>query len=88
MPNAMGYYAVTMLVMIIMYGSLCSTYTIKQKLFGRHEPPHKGVTHRSFEQYFGLIMANIVTVYQALVIIAFTHFAFKVSWGITCPWFC
>ena len=30
-------------------------------------------------------MANIVTVNQALVIIAFTHFAFKVSWGITCP---
>ena len=29
MPNAMGYYAVTMLVMIIMYGSL-STYTIKR----------------------------------------------------------
>jgi ABC-2 type transport system permease protein len=86
MPNAMGYYAVTMLVMIIMYGSLYSTYTIKRSYLAAIGRRIKASPIRSFEQYFGLIMANIVTVYiQALVIIAFTHFAFKVSWGDNLP---
>lgn len=41
---------------------------------------------RHWEQYIGAVLANLVTVYtQALVIIAFTHFVYGVSWGPNLP---
>lgn len=85
-PGAMGYYAVTMLVMIIMYGAMYSAYGLKQSYLANIGQRIKASPVRPFEQYIGLIIANVVTVFtQALIIIAFTHFAYDVSWGDNLP---
>ena len=82
MPSSMDYYAVTMLIMIIMYGALYATYGMGQSYLAEIGQRIKGSPIRPLEQYFGLILANVVTVYtQVLVILAFTHFVFGVSWG-------
>ena len=85
-PNAMGYYAVTMLVMMAMYGSIYAAYDLGQSYM---EPVGLRVMCtpvRPWEQYAGAILANLVNVYlQSLVIIAFTHFVFGVNWGPNFP---
>jgi len=82
MPGSMDYYAVTMLIMIIMYGSLYASFGMGQSYLASVGRRIKGTPIRPLEQYIGLIMANVVTIYtQALIILAFTHFVFGVSWG-------
>lgn len=85
-PNAMGYYAVTMLVMMAMYGAIYAAYDMGQSYM---EPVGLRVMStpvRPWEQYAGAVLANLVNVYlQALIIIAFTHFAFGVNWGPNLP---
>lgn len=86
MPNAMGYYAVTMLVMIMMYGSLYSAYTLKRSYLAAIGRRIKASPISPSEQYIGVIAANVVTVFtQALIIIAFTRLAYGVSWGDNLP---
>lgn len=82
MPGAMDYYAVTMLVMIIMYGTLYSAHSLKHSYLANVGRRIKTTPIRPREQYIGLILANVATVYtQVLVIMAFTHFVYGVSWG-------
>lgn len=85
-PNAMGYYAVTMLVMMAMYGAIYAAYDMGQNYM---EPVGLRVMStpvRPWEQYAGTVLANLVTVYlQGLIIIAFTYLAFDVYWGPNLP---
>lgn len=81
-PGAMDYYAVTMLMMIIMYGSLYSAYGLKHSYLDNVGRRIKISPIRAPEQYIGLILGNVVTVYtQVLVILAFTHYVYNVNWG-------
>lgn len=81
MPTAMDYYAVTMLAMFILWGSLYACYGTGENL----EPIGKRVKSSpiSPRELFGAqLLANIVTVFtQALVIIGFTRYVFGVNWG-------
>lgn len=82
MPGSMGYYAVTMLVMIVMYGAMYSAHGLKHSYLANVGRRIKTTPIRPWEQYIGLILANVVTVYtQVLIIMAFTHFVYGVSWG-------
>lgn len=85
-PGAMDYYGVTMLVMIVMYGSLYASAGMATSYLGPIGRRIKISPIRAAQQYVGLVLANVVTVYgQVLIIIAFTHFAFKVNWGENLP---
>ena len=82
MPGAMDYYAVTMLVMIIMYGAMYSCYSMGQSYLAAIGRRIRGTPIRGAEQYMGLVMANVVTVFaQVLILLAFTHYVYQVNWG-------
>ncbi|MTI94645.1 MAG: ABC transporter permease [Firmicutes bacterium] len=86
MPGAMDYYGVTMLVMIVMYGTLYASYTMGESYLSTIGRRIRGTPVSKAELYFGLIAANVVTIYvQVLIIIAFTHFVYDVNWGENIP---
>jgi len=82
MPSSVDYYAVTMLVMIIMYGATYAVSGMKTSYLTEIGKRVKSTPIRASEHYIGLVMANVVTVFtQGLVVIAFSYFAFQVNWG-------
>ncbi len=82
MPSSVDYYAVTMLVMIIMYGASYAVSGMKTSYLAAIGRRIKSTPIRASELYAGLVMANVVTVFaQGLVVIAFSHFVFQVNWG-------
>lgn len=86
MPGAMDYYGVTMLVMIVMYGSLYASSGMAKSYLGPIGRRIKVSPIGAAQQYVGLVLANVLTVFgQVLIIIAFTRFAFKVNWGANLP---
>ena len=82
LPSAMDYYAVTMLVMFMMYGTTYAVFGMKECYLGStgkriHIAPISRAQH-----YLGLVAANLVTVLlQGAIIITFTRMAFQVNWG-------
>ncbi len=82
MPGSMDYYAVTMLVMIIMYGALYSSFGMSESYLTNVGQRIKTTPISRKEQYTGLTLSSVLIVYlQVLVILAFTHFVFGVNWG-------
>lgn len=86
MPGSMDYYAVTMLVLFIMYGSMYSALGMSESYLGTIGHRIKGTPIRAAEHYTGMVTANIITVFvQALIVVAFTRYAFGVNWGTNIP---
>ncbi len=86
MPNAMAYYAVTMLVMIVMYGTMYGAAGMAESCIEPVGRRVKASPIRPREQYFGTILGNVTTIFvSSLVIIAFTHFVYGVNWGDNLP---
>ncbi len=85
-PGAMDYYAVTMLVMFMMYGTTYAAFGMKEGYLGP-VGSRIGITPiRRSHHYLGLVAANLVTVMlQGAIIITFTHVAFQVNWGNNLP---
>lgn len=85
-PKAMDYYAVTMLTMIIMYGSMAGLAAItaekENRTIGRVL-----VTPVSNGQFLaGKLMGTMVSVIlQAFIVFAFTAFILKTNWGSDLP---
>lgn len=85
-PNAMAYYAVTMLVMISMYGTMYGAFGMSENSRQPVGLRVKASPIRPQELYTGVVLANVVTIFTgSLVIIAFTHFFYGVSWGSNLP---
>lgn len=86
MPGAMDYYAVTMLVMFMMYGTTYAVFGMKHCYLGPtgnriHITPVTRAQH-----YLGLVAANLVTVIlQGVIIVTFTLVVFQVNWGNNLP---
>lgn len=82
LPGAMDYYAVTMLVMFMMYGTTYAVFGMKECYLGPtgsriHISPISRAQH-----YLGLVAANLMTVmFQGIIIVAFTWTVFGVNWG-------
>jgi ABC-2 type transport system permease protein len=82
MPDAMDYYAVTMLVMIVMYGTMYGAYGMAANNLYPVGRRVKASPVRPGEQYIGTTIGNVATIFvSSLVIIAFSHFAYGVNWG-------
>lgn len=81
-PGAIDYYAVTMLVMSIMYGTLYGSYAIAEDGLLRTEIRIKSSPIKNYQLFLGRLLATIVTlVLQVLIIIGFSKFVYKANWG-------
>lgn len=85
-PNAMAYYAVTMLVMIGMYGTMYGAFGMSENTRQPVGLRVKASPIRTGELYTGVVLANVATIFTgSLVIMAFTHFVYGVGWGSNLP---
>ncbi len=85
-PNAMAYYAVTMLVMIGMYGTMYGAFGMSENTRQPVGLRVKASPIRTGELYTGVVLANVATIFTgSLVIMAFTHFFYGVNWGSNLP---
>lgn len=81
-PNSMGYYAVAMLLMLILYGMDYGRVGIGEDYLGTLGNRMKLSPIRPFEQYTGKVLGlSVVTFIQGGCIILFTKFVFDVNWG-------
>ena len=86
MPGAMDYYAVTMLVLFIMYGSMYSAFGMSESYLDAIGQRIKGTPIHAAEHYIGLVSANIITVFaQAMIVVTFAKFVYNVNWGPNIP---
>ena len=82
MPGAIDYYAVTMLVMFLMYGAFYSVYGMKQSYLGPVGKRMASTPLPPRQHYLGLVLASVTTMMlQAVIIIGFTRWVFRVNWG-------
>ncbi|MGV8146433.1 MAG: ABC transporter permease [Alkaliphilus sp.] len=81
-PRAIDYYAVTMLVMTIMYGSMYTAEgiaTMKERPVGKRVKTTSAKSHQIFT---GVTLASFLIVFmQALVLVFFTRYVYGVNWG-------
>lgn len=81
-PRAIDYYAVTMLVMTIMYGTSYGNFAIKEEKLLNTSIRLSSAPIKYWETILGKLMGCIVTVFmQAIIIVVFTKVAYKVNWG-------
>lgn len=81
-PRAIDYYAVTMLVMTIMYGTSYGNFAMKEEKRLNTNIRLASAPISYSEVILGKLLGSVVTVFsQAMLIILFTKVVFKVNWG-------
>jgi ABC-2 type transport system permease protein len=81
-PTAMGYYAVGMLLMLLLSGAEYGRVYIGEDYLGILGDRMKLSPIKPFEQYLGKIIGlSFVSFLQGLAIILFTQYAYQVDWG-------
>jgi ABC-2 type transport system permease protein len=81
-PRAMDCYAVTMLVMMIMYGSTYGAFEVGEDIFDSIGMRMRSTPIKSYQLFLGKTIGSIFILYmEALTLIFFTKFAYKVNWG-------
>jgi len=81
-PKAMDYYAVTMLVLIIMYGSLYGLFGFGDDYLGSMRTRLLSSPVNLFSHLSGKLIGTISSVFaQAFVLILFTKYVYKANWG-------
>lgn len=81
-PRAIDYYAVTMLVMILMYGTQYGCHGIGEDYLENKGKRIKTTPIKPYEQFIGITLGHIFTVMcQSVVLIVFTKYVYKANWG-------
>ncbi|KAB3530341.1 ABC transporter permease [Alkaliphilus serpentinus] len=81
-PTSMDYYSVTMLAMIMMYGSSYGIYGIAQDYFDSIGSRIKASPIRAYQLYIGKTLGIVLTLtLQALIVVLFSKYAYGVNWG-------
>ncbi|MCB2291157.1 ABC transporter permease [Clostridium sp. CS001] len=81
-PKAIDFYAVTMLVMMIMYGSMYGSFEVGEDIFDSIGRRMRSTPIKSYQLFLGKTIGSIFIVYmEALTLIFFAKFAYKVNWG-------
>ncbi len=81
-PRAIDYYAVTMLVMTLMYGAMYGCAELDDMFFNNIGKRIKTTSTGAFEHLFGVLLGAIFTLLlQALVLILFTKYVYGANWG-------
>ena len=85
-PRAIDYYAVTMLIMTIMYGTSYGNLALKEEKQLNTSMRLASAPIKYREVILGKLLGSIVTVLlQAILIIIFTKMFFNVNWGGNIP---
>ena len=85
-PKAIDYYAVTMLVMILMYGTQYGCHGIGEDYLENRGKRVKNTPIKPYEQFAGITLGNIFTVMcQSLILILFTKYVYGANWGGNIP---
>ncbi|MEW4309700.1 ABC transporter permease [Rossellomorea marisflavi] len=81
-PTAMSYYAITMLVMILMYGIAYSAEGLSEEMFGSMKLRFRSLPVKNQEMFIGKTLGSIVLLLvQGLIIVGITYYFFNVDWG-------
>lgn len=81
-PRAIDYYAVTMLIMTIMYGTAYGNFALKEEKLFKTSIRLASAPIKYSEVILGKLLGSVVTIFlQAIIIIVFTKLAYKVNWG-------
>lgn len=85
-PRAIDYYAVTMLVMTLMYGAIYGCYSIGEEFFRDIGKRIRVSPLRLYENLIGKILGTVVSIFiQAMILIAFTKYVYNTNWGNNMP---
>lgn len=85
-PGAIDYYAVTILVMTLMYGSLYAAHGVAEDFLENMGKRLRSTPARSMSLYIGNMIGFVAVVFiQGLILIAFTAIVFKANWGDNLP---
>lgn len=81
-PTSMDYYSVTMLAMMIMYGANYGINEIGKDYFDSIGGRMKAAPIKAYQLYIGKTLGVVSSLFmQAMIIILFTKYVFKVNWG-------
>jgi ABC-2 type transport system permease protein len=81
-PRAIDYYAVAMLVMTLMYGTMYGSSGIGEDIFESKGKRMRSTPIKAYELFAGKILGSILTLFlQALILIAFSKLAYGANWG-------
>lgn len=81
-PTAMGYYAVAMLLMLLLYGAEYGRVYIGEDYLGTLGERIKIAPINPFWQYVGKIIGlSFVSLFQGVIIVLFTKYIYHVDWG-------
>lgn len=85
-PSAIDYYAITMLVMIIMYGSIYSNFAIDKSYYSMVGNKIKSAPVSLSEIFIGEGIGVVATIMiQVIVLLLVSNFAFGVNFGSSIP---
>ncbi|WP_102400412.1 ABC transporter permease [Haloimpatiens massiliensis] len=80
-PEAIDYYAVTMLVMTLMYGSLYGRYATGE-IYNEEGKRVKNTPTKKIEILLGYICASVLTIFlEGLILMLIAKYAFKANYG-------
>lgn len=81
-PRAIDYYAITMLVMILMYGIAFVAEGLGEEMFGSMKDRFRSLPVKSHEMFLGKTLGSIILLLiQGLIILGVTKYTFDVDWG-------
>lgn len=85
-PSAIDYYAITMLVMIIMYGSIYSNFAIDKSYYGTVGARFRSTPLKLSHVFIGEAIGVIITIMiQVLILLLISNLAFGVNFGSSIP---
>ncbi|MGL5354294.1 MAG: ABC transporter permease [Clostridium sp.] len=85
-PSAIDYYAVTMLIMIVMYGSIYANFAIDKSYYSTVGNKIKSAPVKLGEIFIGEGIGVVITIMiQVIVLLLVSNFAFGVNFGSSIP---
>ncbi|VYU55736.1 ABC transporter permease [Clostridium tertium] len=85
-PSAIDYYAITMLVMIIMYGSIYANFAIDKSYYGTVSTRFRATPLKLGEIFIGEAVGVVITIMvQVLILLLISNLAFGVNFGSSLP---
>lgn len=81
-PRAIDYYAVTMLVMTLMYGAIYACHGVAEDIFENIGKRISVSPVKLYENIGGKTIGTLLSVFlQGIVVILFTKYVYKTNWG-------
>ncbi|MCX7695378.1 MAG: ABC transporter permease [Caloramator sp.] len=85
-PRAIDYYAVTMLIMTIMYGTIIGCNSIGEGYFSRTIQRLKVAGIKNNQIFFGTLLGDFLWLFaDSLIMLLITKFVYGVNWGNNYP---